>query len=83
MVNISNTIGYFKHFISINRISSDGYIKNTDFSITNYNKIRTNLLPAPPFRSFRTETECRLTYQDRNSVYQYAKGQVCLISHSG
>lgn len=35
MVNISNTIGYFKHFISINRISSGGYIKNTDFSNTN------------------------------------------------
>ena len=29
--NVSNTIGNFKHFISVNRISSDGYIKNTDF----------------------------------------------------
>ncbi|MDO9341344.1 MAG: TonB-dependent receptor plug domain-containing protein, partial [Bacteroidales bacterium] len=34
-VNISNTIGYFKHFISISRMSSDGYIKNTEFSNTN------------------------------------------------
>jgi iron complex outermembrane receptor protein len=33
--NISNTIGNFKHFISLNRIVSDGYIKNTDFSNTN------------------------------------------------
>lgn len=33
--NISNTIGNFKHFISLNRMSSDGYIKNTDFSNTN------------------------------------------------
>ena len=31
-VNISNTIGNFKHFISLNRMSTDGYIKNTDFS---------------------------------------------------
>lgn len=30
--NISNTIGNFKHFISLNRIASDGHIKNTDFS---------------------------------------------------
>ena len=33
--NISNTIGNFRHFISLNRMSSDGYIKNTDFSGTN------------------------------------------------
>ena len=33
--NISNTIGNFKRFISLNRMSSDGYIKNTDFSGTN------------------------------------------------
>lgn len=33
--NISNTIGNFKHFISLNQMSSDGYIKNTDFSNTN------------------------------------------------
>lgn len=34
-VNISNTIGNFRHFISLNRMSSDGYIKNTDFSNIN------------------------------------------------
>ncbi|MBN2522031.1 MAG: TonB-dependent receptor [Bacteroidales bacterium] len=34
-INISNTFGNFKHFISLNRMSSDGYIKNTDFSNTN------------------------------------------------
>ena len=30
-LNISNTIKNFNHFISISRISSDGYIGNTDF----------------------------------------------------
>jgi vitamin B12 transporter len=34
-VNISNTPGNFEHFLSISQMSSDGYIKNTDFSITN------------------------------------------------
>jgi vitamin B12 transporter len=34
MVNISNTVGHFRHFISINHISTDGYIKNTDYSNT-------------------------------------------------
>jgi vitamin B12 transporter len=34
-VNISNTVGNFEHFLSISQMSSDGYIKNTDFSITN------------------------------------------------
>ncbi|HPR74412.1 MAG TPA: TonB-dependent receptor plug domain-containing protein, partial [Bacteroidales bacterium] len=33
-VNISNTIGDFGHFLSISRMSSDGYIKNTDFLTT-------------------------------------------------
>ncbi len=33
--NISNSIGNFEHFLSISQMSSDGYIKNTDFSITN------------------------------------------------
>jgi iron complex outermembrane receptor protein len=33
-VNVSNTIGDFGHFLSISRMSSDGYIKNTDFSTT-------------------------------------------------
>ena len=33
--NASNNIGNFNHFISISNISSDGYIKNTDFGITN------------------------------------------------
>jgi vitamin B12 transporter len=32
--NISNTIGNFKHFISIDKMGADGYIKNTDFSNT-------------------------------------------------
>jgi vitamin B12 transporter len=32
--NISNTTGHFEQFISISRTSSDGYIKNTDFSNT-------------------------------------------------
>ncbi|MBN1790457.1 MAG: TonB-dependent receptor [Bacteroidales bacterium] len=35
MVNISNAIGNYSHFISMNRISSDGYIENTDFSNSN------------------------------------------------
>lgn len=34
-VNISNTTGNFDHFLSISKMSSDGYIKNTDFSNTN------------------------------------------------
>jgi iron complex outermembrane receptor protein len=33
--NISNTVGNFEHFLSICQMSSDGYIKNTDFSNTN------------------------------------------------
>ena len=33
--NISNTLGRFSHFLSINHMSSDGYIKNTDFSNNN------------------------------------------------
>ncbi len=32
MANVSNVIGDFKHYLSINHISSDGYINNTDFS---------------------------------------------------
>ena len=35
MVNISNTIGNFEHFLSICQMSSAGYIKNTDLSNTN------------------------------------------------
>ena len=34
-VNISNTVRNFGHFLSISRMSSDGYIKNTDFSTAN------------------------------------------------
>ena len=34
-VNISNTFGKFRHFLSISHLSSDGYIKNTDFSNNN------------------------------------------------
>lgn len=34
-VNISNTVGNFEHFLSISRMSSDGYIKNSDFSNNN------------------------------------------------
>ena len=34
-VNISNSIGSFDHFLSVNRISSNGYIINTDFSNSN------------------------------------------------
>ena len=34
-VNISNTEGNFKHFLSTSHIASDGYIKNTDFSNNN------------------------------------------------
>jgi len=34
-VNISNTAGNFEHFLSISQMSSDGYIKNTDFSNAN------------------------------------------------
>ncbi len=33
--NVSNSIGNFEHFLSISRISTGGYIKNTDFSTTN------------------------------------------------
>ena len=33
--NISNTHGNFSHFLSVSHISSDGYIKNTDFSNNN------------------------------------------------
>ncbi|MBK8880820.1 MAG: TonB-dependent receptor [Bacteroidales bacterium] len=34
-VNISNTTGSFDHFLSICRMASEGYMKNTDFSNTN------------------------------------------------
>ena len=33
--NISSTVGNFENFLSISQMSSDGYIKNTDFSNTN------------------------------------------------
>lgn len=33
-VNVSNTVGDFGHFLSVSRMASDGYIKNTDFSTT-------------------------------------------------
>ena len=33
--NISNTVGNFENFLSISQMSSDGYIKNTDFSNAN------------------------------------------------
>ena len=33
--NISNTVGRFSHFLSVNHMSSDGYIKNTDFANNN------------------------------------------------
>jgi hypothetical protein len=33
--NISNTLGRDSHFLSINHMSSDGYIKNTDFTNNN------------------------------------------------
>jgi len=33
-VNVSNTVGDFGHFLSFSRMSSDGYIDNTDFSST-------------------------------------------------
>jgi vitamin B12 transporter len=32
--NISNTIGNFRHFLSVGNLSSDGYIDNTDFKNT-------------------------------------------------
>jgi vitamin B12 transporter len=34
-LNISNKVRNFEHFLSISRMSSDGYIKNTDYSINN------------------------------------------------
>jgi iron complex outermembrane receptor protein len=33
--NISNTVGNFNHFLSVNHMSADGYINNTDFSNNN------------------------------------------------
>lgn len=65
-VNISNTIGNFKHFISINRMSSDGYIKNTDFSNTN---VFYQLKYIPEFGVFDFQTGYNVKDFGANSFY--------------